>query len=117
MSDNIILIEKFDNGEIDKRLEWFSQPENWKVDSKESKLIIKPDKQTDFWQKTHYGFQVDNGHFLAYQVEGDFRLTTKVKSKPMHKRSRTEKIDSVLIHPIFGIPIFLMASDFCRHLL
>lgn len=85
MSDTIILMEKFNNEEIDKSLRWFSEPNDWKLNTQKSQLTIKPDKQTDFWQKTHYGFQVDNGHFLYDQVEGDFRLTTKVKSKPMHR--------------------------------
>ncbi|WP_251028015.1 DUF1349 domain-containing protein [Bacillus sp. ISL-77] len=29
--------------------------------------------------------QADNGHFLYYEVNGDFRLTTKVKSKPQNR--------------------------------
>jgi regulation of enolase protein 1 (concanavalin A-like superfamily) len=85
MSDSIILIEEFNNAEIDKNLGWLSPPKEWKLNYKGSNLIIKTDKQTDFWQKTHYGFQADNGHFLYYEVNGDFRLTTKVKSKPENR--------------------------------
>lgn len=33
--------------------------------------------------------------------------TVKVKSKSPEQKTTTEKIDSILIHPIFGIPIFL----------
>lgn len=85
MSDSIILIEEFNNAGIDKNLGWLSPPKEWKLNYKGSNLIIKTDKQTDFWQKTHYGFQADNGHFLYYEVNGDFRLTTKVKSKPENR--------------------------------
>ncbi|WP_413467460.1 DUF1349 domain-containing protein [Metabacillus niabensis] len=85
MSDSFILIEEFNNAEIDKNLGWLSPPKEWKLNYKGSNLIIKTDMQTDFWQKTHYGFQADNGHFLYYEVNGDFRLTTKVKSKPENR--------------------------------
>ena len=27
-------------------------------------LFIQPAGGTDFWQRTHYGFSADNGHFL-----------------------------------------------------
>lgn len=85
MNDSIILIEKFNNTEIDKNLVWLSPPKEWKLNYKDSNLVIKTDKQTDFWQKTHYGFQADNGHFLYCEVEGDFRVTTKVKSNPENR--------------------------------
>ncbi|MGE8204272.1 DUF1349 domain-containing protein [Heyndrickxia sp. NPDC080065] len=85
MSNRSILIEEFNNTDLDKNLKWFSPPEKWKVNNEESKLIIMTDNQTDFWQKTHYGFQADNGHFLYYELNSDFRLITKVKSKPKNR--------------------------------
>ncbi|MEH6943868.1 DUF1349 domain-containing protein [Bacillus sp. JJ722] len=85
MNDSIILIEDFNNAKIDKNLKWFSPPKEWKINSKSSTINIKTENQTDFWQKTHYDFQADNGHFLYYEVNGDFRLTTKVKSKPKNR--------------------------------
>jgi len=47
------------------------------------------EKETDFWQRTHYGFQADNGHFLFANAEGNFRLTTKVRSYPVHRYDQT----------------------------
>ncbi|WP_057763123.1 DUF1349 domain-containing protein [Cytobacillus praedii] len=85
MTSNNILLEEFKNAELEKNLKWFSPPEKWGVNGEKSKLIIKTDKFTDFWQKTHYEFQTDNGHFLYYEVYGDFRLITKVKSKPKNR--------------------------------
>ncbi|MGM0875770.1 MAG: hypothetical protein ACQEWV_13490 [Bacillota bacterium] len=55
MNGNVVLMEKFNNPELDKDLKWFSPPDKWEVNSESSKLIIKTNKQTDFWQKTHYG--------------------------------------------------------------
>jgi uncharacterized protein len=85
MSEKIILIEEFNTTKIDDNLRWFSPPKEWKLNSEGSSLVIKTEKQTDFWQKTHYGFQADNGHFLYYEVNEDFRVTTKVKSKPKNR--------------------------------
>jgi regulation of enolase protein 1 (concanavalin A-like superfamily) len=48
-------------------------------------LHIEPDSGTDFWQRTHYGFEADNGHLLFTQVAGDFVLTTKVWFHPVHQ--------------------------------
>lgn len=53
MNGNVVLMEKFNNPELDKDLKWFSPPDKWEVNSESSKLIIKTNKQTDFWQKTH----------------------------------------------------------------
>lgn len=47
------------------------------VDPVNGRLIVEPEKGTDFWQTTHYGFQVDNGHLLAAQVTGDFVITIR----------------------------------------
>ena len=41
------------------------------------KLVTKP--ESDFWQRTHYGFRKDDGHCLLAQVEGDFAAMTCVK--------------------------------------
>ena len=40
---------------------------------------------TDFWQGTHYGFRVDNGHALLAEIGGDFALETRVRTQPVHQ--------------------------------
>lgn len=40
-------------------------------------LTIITDPETDFWQRTYYGFQNDNGHTFVKRVEGDFTFTIK----------------------------------------
>ncbi len=42
-------------------------------------LILTTDPQTDFWQRTHYGFQRDNGHALLTEADGSFTFTTRVR--------------------------------------
>ncbi|WP_459502419.1 DUF1349 domain-containing protein [Bacillus sp. C1] len=85
MNERYIIIEEFNNAKFDENFKWFSPPETWEINSDKANLLIKTDKETDFWQKTHYEFQVDNGHFLYYELNGDFRLITKVTSKPKNR--------------------------------
>jgi len=47
--------------------------------------MLEPDAKTDYWQGTHYGFRVDNGHFLYLEVEGNFILSTKVSFFPANQ--------------------------------
>jgi regulation of enolase protein 1 (concanavalin A-like superfamily) len=42
------------------------------------KLIVTANAKTDFWQKTHYGYSTDNGHFYFTEYPGDFEATVKV---------------------------------------
>lgn len=64
---------------------WLNPPKAWRLDVSRSSLIIEPDGGTDFWQRTHYGFRVDNGHLLSALVPGDFVLETWVTFDPMHQ--------------------------------
>lgn len=79
------LLEKFAGRDLDPRLRWWSEPRRWDVDPSAPCLWLEPDAATDFWQKTHYGFEADNGHFLFLEATGDFVLTTKVTSRPAHQ--------------------------------
>lgn len=76
-------LESFDNTELNSKLKWHCEPSNWKIENK--RLTIDVDPETDFWQKTHYGFQVDNGHFLFSDVEGDFILETHAQCNFKHQ--------------------------------
>lgn len=58
MNNQYKLIEEFNNAEFDKSLKWFSPPKDWEVNSNKSKLIVKPDKETDFWQKHIMNFKL-----------------------------------------------------------
>jgi regulation of enolase protein 1 (concanavalin A-like superfamily) len=75
----------FDGTILDERLTWFCEPRDWSVSTVERTLRIEPDAHTDFWQKTHYGFEADNGHFLSLPSPGDFVLTTHVRFNPVHQ--------------------------------
>jgi len=83
--NDLPLFEDFSKPRLSPRLSWRCEPANWLVDSNAKCLRINPDAGTDFWQRTHYGFAVDNGHFLFLEAVGDFVLTTKVTSDPVHQ--------------------------------
>lgn len=49
---------------------WHNEPAAWRGDA--SRLTLKTDAKTDFWQYTFYGFQRDSGHAYLTPVAGDF---------------------------------------------
>jgi uncharacterized protein len=77
------LTEHFGSPHLAAWLDWFNPPANWRL--QDSRLVIEPDAKTDFWQKTHYGFSADNGHFLFARIHGDFILSTRVHFHPSHQ--------------------------------
>ena len=77
------LKESFRNSTLDKNLNWHKEPSIWSI--KQQQLQIYSDAPTDFWQRTHYGFRVDNGHFLGAEFGGDFTLETSVHCDFQHQ--------------------------------
>jgi len=71
------LLESFDKPTFDEKLQWHSEPAVWKL--ADGSLEVTPGSNTDFWQRTHYGFQADNGHFLYAEVEGDFVMESGIR--------------------------------------
>lgn len=54
---------------------WFCEPEDFELDQG---LVLTTEPHTDFWQRTHYGFQNDNGHALLTPVSGDFAFAAQL---------------------------------------
>ncbi len=77
------LDETFANPTPDPRLRWTNPPAEWGAGP--DGLVVRTAAATDFWQGTHYGFRVDNGHLLAAEVGGDFVLETLVRTAPVHQ--------------------------------
>jgi len=63
---------------------WHAEPARWALlgNGPAQRLRIEPEAQTDFWQRTHYGFRADNGHALLAELAGDVVLTTHVRFFP-----------------------------------
>ena len=64
------------NNKIDQNYFWLNQPI---YEIKNHKLYISTSPDTDFWQKTYYGFERDNGHCLLTKVINDFSVTVSTE--------------------------------------
>lgn len=87
MPAECLLDERFNRPTPDPRLRWLAPPSRWSIDPARGVLSLEPDAGTDFWQKTHYGFQADNGHLLACElpVTLDWTMSTHVRWRPEHQ--------------------------------
>ena len=70
---------------IDRRFQWHGVPADWSFDSAARTLMIRTTETADFWQRTHYGFRADSGHFLWTDAPQDFRMEVEVVLAPLHQ--------------------------------
>jgi regulation of enolase protein 1 (concanavalin A-like superfamily) len=60
-----------------KEAKWFYKPESYVIEK--DRVEITTDPNTDFWQRTYYGFRNDNAHvFYVTTDEKYFTFTVKV---------------------------------------
>lgn len=77
-----MFLETTFSDELPPGFAWFNAPEQTHV---QNGLHITTDPGTDFWQRTHYGFQIDNGHALLSTLSGDFEMRTHVRFEPQQR--------------------------------
>lgn len=77
------LHESFDSPQPSPLLKWRYPPQDWHISK--SALVVKPDADTDYWQRTNVGFRADNGHLLYAEVEGNFVMTTRFRFAPANQ--------------------------------
>ena len=78
------LHERFTEPTLSDPWRWHCEPAGgWSIDA--GRLQLRPDANTDFWQRTHYGFEADNGHFLHAHIGGNFAMTTQVTTRARHQ--------------------------------
>jgi len=80
-----LLHETFSGPALHPALRWMNPPPEWRLDPAASRLIVHTAAETDFWQRTHYGFRNDNGHFLYAEVPGNAAITARIHSFPLHQ--------------------------------
>jgi regulation of enolase protein 1 (concanavalin A-like superfamily) len=71
--------ETFTSSGLPSPFYWLNEPSQFHLGDG---LEIVTDAQTDFWQRTHYGFQRDDGHACLVTVPGDFVVSTRVTFTP-----------------------------------
>lgn len=60
---------------------WLNPPTHFQIEN--STLTVSTDPETDFWQRTYYGFRNDNAHaFLMPVVEEYFSFSVRVDWEP-----------------------------------
>ena len=59
------------------------------------KIIIVTDPNTDFWQRTYYGFQVGNGPALVMPCKEDFTFTVKCE---FESKTQYDQCGIILYH-------------------
>ena len=67
---------------FDETYNWYNPPRNELVDGK---FIVYTSPETDFWQRTHYGFKRDNGHRYTTIVNYNFSVTVRTESYPQKR--------------------------------
>jgi uncharacterized protein len=63
--------------------EWLNKPS--RANFADGRLSITTEPNTDFWQRTHYGFRNDNGHALLAPRAGDFQIRTHASFQPRQR--------------------------------
>lgn len=58
-------------------MQWFNEPDSWNIDN--GKLIMEVTPQTDYWNKTHYGFTVNDAPFLYTERGGEFEVIVEIE--------------------------------------
>ena len=56
-------------------LKWINEPSEWEFEKDRIRLVTDPN--TDFWQRTYYGFRNDNAPVCFFEREGGFSFTVK----------------------------------------
>jgi len=69
-------------------------------------MLIEADRHIELHHDSDDIKEIFAEEYFSYN-RGILAEAVKVKPKAVQQKTTTEKIDSVLIHPIFGIPIFL----------
>lgn len=58
---------------------WLNEPASWRVEA--GRLHVATDAGTDFWRRTHYGFERDSGHFFHCGTGAGFTAQVRVQAR------------------------------------
>ena len=70
---------------IPEGFEWLNPPTTFRAEPEEGFIEITTDPETDFWQRSHYGFRRDNGHCLLRRIEGEFSFSARFEFQSVNK--------------------------------
>ena len=55
---------------------WYNEPTQWSIN--QTTIHVHTNRDTEFWRKTHYDSERDNGHFYYRSLPGDQSFTATV---------------------------------------
>ena len=66
-----------------KKFYWINPPQKFRLQNGVLKIQTEP--ETDFWQRTHYGFSKANAPAFLTKIEGDFTFTVKTSFQTQNR--------------------------------
>lgn len=80
---------------------WINAPRQFEID--DGILRMKTDPETDFWQRTYYGFQNDNAHAFVTEIrDNSFSFTVKTDFNPQ------------MLYDQCGVVIYQDSDNWCK---
>ena len=73
---SIIAFFNIANGQTLEKMNWFNEPENWKIENGTLTMDVTP--KSDYWRISHYGFTVDDAPFYYAEYGGEFEAKVKI---------------------------------------
>lgn len=66
-----------------ERFYWINPPQNFTLENIDLRIQTEP--ETDFWQRTHYGFSKANAPAFLTSIDGDFTFSVKTGFKTKNR--------------------------------
>ena len=73
---SFIAFSNLANGQTLEKMNWFNEPENWKIENGTLTMDVTP--KSDYWRISHYGFTVDDAPFYYAEYGGEFEAKVKI---------------------------------------
>ncbi|MDD4363620.1 MAG: DUF1349 domain-containing protein [Atribacterota bacterium] len=83
-----------------KKTKWLNCPTKNKI--MDDYIEITTDPETDFWQRTYYGFRRNNGHALLFEEDKNFTFTARVDFKYKNRFDQC------------GLIVFVNEDNWCK---
>lgn len=91
---------------------WLNQPQLFEVNKQSIKITTEPN--TDFWQRSYYGFRNDNAPALLIESKNNFSFTAQASFKYQNKFDQCGLIIYINSDNWFKASIEFETEDFSR---
>lgn len=91
---------------------WLNQPKNFDINNQSIKITTEPN--TDFWQRSYYGFRNDNAPALLVENKSNFSFTVQASFEYLAKFDQCGLIIYINSDNWFKASIEFETEDFSR---